>query len=289
MPDDGVFSWPKNPSGTIDWETVFEDPETGLIPLIQQAHSPAALKKSAFVIIKNLYTRKDDPPKVEFFISQLNEMIPDDLPADSLSRVGDAVIDVMRKVKEERIRKAVEYEENEAAAKAADADAAEAAKEKKAKERRAPEKSSLVLVAKKESKIKKAMSDPKIIAAAVATAIIAVTGYFYFKEPVPEIVKKDAMLIRQIRNATIGKMPRKHIFGGAFYRTLEDDLITITAEGVPKEFCFNVAWGLVNRGTIIINGKMSRRISPTILKDLCDLKGETATIVWRPRPVKKLK
>ncbi len=277
MLEEGASSWPKNSSGTIDWETVFEAPALGLIPLVQQAHSPAALKKIAVVVIEKLYTRKDDPPKVELFLTQLNELIPDDLPADSLSRVSDAVVGVMRQVKEERIRKAVEYESS--LSEIAD----EPAEEGQKTNRRSPEKQPPKLKPKKQANLTPWVGG--VSAIAVAAGLV---WFFLIREPPPpEEINKETVLIQQIKEASIGDVPKTHIYGGALSRSSEQRRLSVTAKDVPREACFNVAWGLVNRGSIVVNGLMSRRLSPTILKDLCGRKGDTATLTWMPKPTNK--
>ncbi len=53
----GKTTWPKTKAGTIDWEVVFENSETGLIPLISGAGSASALRDSALAVVKLLYTR----------------------------------------------------------------------------------------------------------------------------------------------------------------------------------------------------------------------------------------
>ncbi|MCH7832342.1 MAG: hypothetical protein IIC55_05665 [Proteobacteria bacterium] len=102
-------TWPKTEAGTIDWEVVFENPETGLIPLISGAKSAGALRDSALAVIKLLYTHKDDPPEIERFTVELQSLIPDDTPEHFLPRLVEGVTAILRQIKDERIRKAEEY------------------------------------------------------------------------------------------------------------------------------------------------------------------------------------
>ena len=36
-PNLNSYEWPKTPTGNVDWEVLFEDPEAGLIPYIEAA------------------------------------------------------------------------------------------------------------------------------------------------------------------------------------------------------------------------------------------------------------
>ncbi|MDP6429869.1 MAG: hypothetical protein QF393_17780, partial [Rhodospirillales bacterium] len=91
------------------------------------------------------------------------------------------------------------------------------------------------------------------------------------------------ILIRQIRDATQENTPEKHVFGGALSIIKKAGKTTITALDVPGTVCFEVAWGLVNRGRVIINGLYSRKLSPTIIRELCAKKGAKADLTFRPK------
>jgi hypothetical protein len=57
----------------------------------------------------------------------------------------------------------------------------------------------------------------------------------------------------------------------------------ITVDGLSRGACFDTAWGLVNQGTILINGMGSQRLSPTIIRDLCTQAGDRASVTWMPK------
>lgn len=97
--------WPEASDGSVDWETVFEDSSVGLLPLIAEARTPRALRESAILVIKKLYSRDDDPAEVERFIRELSELVPDDLPVNNLSDISDVVTGLLRQIKRYRIRK----------------------------------------------------------------------------------------------------------------------------------------------------------------------------------------
>ncbi|MDD9876018.1 MAG: hypothetical protein OXR84_01105, partial [Magnetovibrio sp.] len=99
-------AWPTLADGSTDWEAVFEDPQSGLIPLITQAQTAPALRECAIVVVRQLHTRKKDPDVVAGFVAQLEEMVPDNLPAGALPKVAGAIAGVLRQIKEDRIRRA---------------------------------------------------------------------------------------------------------------------------------------------------------------------------------------
>ncbi len=106
-------TWPKTKAGTIDWEVVFENAETGLIPFISKAKSATALRDSALAVVKLLYTREDDPPEIERFTAELQDLIPDDVPEEALPRMAEGITTILRQIKDDRIRKAEEYVRHE--------------------------------------------------------------------------------------------------------------------------------------------------------------------------------
>ena len=103
-------SWPKTDAGTVDWEFVFENPDAGLLALVCQAASPAALRECAIFIIAKLYARKDDPAEVERFTKEISALIPDDLAADDIGNINAVVVSLLRRIKDYRIQKAAEHE-----------------------------------------------------------------------------------------------------------------------------------------------------------------------------------
>lgn len=105
MPVSEKPSWPKTPEGVTDWEAAFEDSETGLIPLITQARSPAALKQSTIAVIEGPCTRRDDSAEIEKLKAGLFRDIPDDTAEENLPRIVAAVTGVLRQIKEQRIQK----------------------------------------------------------------------------------------------------------------------------------------------------------------------------------------
>lgn len=107
-PDKKTF--PQTPDGTTDWEVVFEDPTTGLIPMLVKAQAPEALRQGTIVIIEKLYTRKSDVEEVAKFREQIDRITFTNESVDEQVRVlRVAVSALMRTIKDDRIQKAAAF------------------------------------------------------------------------------------------------------------------------------------------------------------------------------------
>ncbi len=103
-------TWPVTPDDTTDWETVFENPETGFIPLIAMAHSPEVLKQTTLVVIRKLFSRKNDESNFETFAAVLDEIVADVAPASDIDAMRADVIELLRLIKQERQQKAAAFQ-----------------------------------------------------------------------------------------------------------------------------------------------------------------------------------
>ncbi len=266
-------SWPRTEAGIIDWEAVFEDPRSGLIPLIREAHSAAALRKGTIVIIEKLHSRKDDSGVIEKFTAELNRMIPDDTKAENLPLVAKAVTAILRRIKEERIRKAERYERNKP-------DQENLGQSPARKERRTPG------PAAKSEWISPKKPGPRravLVWWCLGAAAAGLVAYIVFASLAPNQEEPYLVLIKQMKSAARGALIETHILGGALRAGTTSGRPFVTAEAVPRHECLNVSWVLLNHGTMAINQLMSRRMSPRIIEDLCGRKGEKATLTWYPR------
>lgn len=54
------MDWPKLPDGSIDWMTVFQAPDTGLIAMIDQADTSAKLRDCFAYLIDVLFPKEND-------------------------------------------------------------------------------------------------------------------------------------------------------------------------------------------------------------------------------------
>ena len=109
MPQNATQSWPQTTDGVTDWETVFEDPEKGLIPLIAQAHTPQALRDCAVVTINMLFTRDSDAGDIAKLTAELHELAPDDADEARTGQIRGVISLLLRQIKEDRIESAREF------------------------------------------------------------------------------------------------------------------------------------------------------------------------------------
>lgn len=117
MADNPKAAWPKTPDGTTDWQYVFEDPDTGFIPLVSKAQSTDALKLIATVILEKLFTRKNDVDELNLHLARLASIIRTGGGVEPLIAQVNALL---REVKDERIEKARVYVERKRAGAAID-------------------------------------------------------------------------------------------------------------------------------------------------------------------------
>jgi len=93
----------------IDWETVFENPETGIIPAILMSGNKLILHKVTVEVIKQLFTRKNDEPQVEKFTRELTLILGETEGSEDLPQMKSNIVDLLRRIKDGRIEKAAAY------------------------------------------------------------------------------------------------------------------------------------------------------------------------------------
>jgi hypothetical protein len=262
----GKASWPKTPAGTVDWETVFEHPETGLMAQIARAETPQALREQAIVIIKQLFSRKGDEADAAKLTGELTDLIADTMPADRLALVHYAVAATFREIKTFRQKKAAEYELAKA-------------NKSGATERRTAGKSP--------QSIKQALARKKqrrMLIAIISVLVIAGIGagaWFYLRAP-KHPPRTDLVLLQQIRSAAAGGTAPTHVYGGAIQtrRYLGD--ITVTAENVPIDACITLGVNLANHGTFAVNGDLLAHGGANEARALCRAATAPIRITWTP-------
>ena len=289
MTDKPKTRWPKTPGGTIDWEKAFEDPGAGLIPLILQAHSPAALRECTIAVISQLYTRKDDPSEVERFVAQLNAMVPDEIPPKHLPRIADAVVSILRQIKADNIRKALEFEVTKASAAFQDASAGAAGVADTAKpveNRRSVSEQPKLTALAKAAAARKRQRIMLIAGGIAAVLIMAGTGTAVFMADAPqrEVKRKAILLVEQIQAVGRGEAIGTHVHGGALRAGRVGEYAAVVVEGLTPNQCASAGWVFANKGNVMVNGVMPAKASLTTLSALCGSKPEGATLTWIPRP-----
>ena len=107
---------PLAPDGTTDWEAVFEDGETGLIPLIGQAQSTETLKACTIVVLGKLLVRKNDGAAMERLARELDRIIAEGGEgAEGLDASKAGITTLLRRIKNSRRQKATAYVANKRA------------------------------------------------------------------------------------------------------------------------------------------------------------------------------
>jgi len=91
--------------GTTDWEAVFEHEESGLIHLVNQTHDADAVRQCAQLIIRKLFTRKNDQDEVVRLNTELDRILAK-AEGDDFEAARITVVDLLRGIKDERIRRA---------------------------------------------------------------------------------------------------------------------------------------------------------------------------------------
>lgn len=293
MADGNPSPWPQTADGRTDWETVFEDPMSGLIALISQARSPATLRQSTIVVIESIYARDGAPPEIAAFGSELERMLPDDLPDAALPKVADAVIEVLREIKVERIRReedAVGLDDMDMDFGDFDDEDDDTAKKKKKKKKggwfsrnKKPKKAKKPAPARKGGKKGKS-SKHLVVFGLLALLLVTIGGggayYLFFMEHGLKPGEKTQQLIEEMKLAAEGRGPERHVFGWELTAETRGDLTGVTAVGVPADACASVSWYFVNRGNVLINDRLPEKVAPSVLKNFCEEKGQLAKIMW---------
>lgn len=118
MADHSKASWPKTPDGTTDWEAVFEDPHIGFVTLMKRGQTPDAVEKTAAVILKKLFSRRNDLDLCKQHIHRLETTIS--THKDNLPAIYQDIAVQLREVKIDRIQLARAFVERKAAGAAID-------------------------------------------------------------------------------------------------------------------------------------------------------------------------
>ena len=105
------MGWPTFADGTVDWVLVFEDPDTGLIPLIQRADTSDKLVSCVHLVVQSLFTRDEDGPVRKAYLTTLDTLIQRhlDLHPDSsedLTLLKTNISALLRSIKTDRIERA---------------------------------------------------------------------------------------------------------------------------------------------------------------------------------------
>jgi hypothetical protein len=105
----------KDKMNNIDWEVFFEDGEIGLIALIKNAKSINGVRKCVDLVIDMLYMREKDALHKKALKARLNDLIPTAQADSSLDpkKTKESIATLLREVKEDRIKGALAYAEQQ--------------------------------------------------------------------------------------------------------------------------------------------------------------------------------
>lgn len=103
------MSWPHKEDGTIDWDTVFDDPDIGLASLVDRAHSTQALGQCAHLIVHSLFIREEDVAYRHAFSRMIDELIQSNEETHDGPRMHDLVLKLIHEIKENRVKHAQTY------------------------------------------------------------------------------------------------------------------------------------------------------------------------------------
>jgi hypothetical protein len=98
--------WPKTLDDTTDWEVLFENQTTGFVTKVTATQTPEELKQLSKRIIRAVFGRKRDQAIIKKVTTYLDKLIPESAEAERLPTMKAGVRQMLRKVKEDRIKRA---------------------------------------------------------------------------------------------------------------------------------------------------------------------------------------
>ena len=104
------MSWPENDDGTVDWDRVFTDPNTGFIPTIIDAKSLDALESCATVVINSLFGRDNDKEYRKAYMAALSHIFLSLNGDEHIETIRARLVTMLHSIKENRISRAEEYQ-----------------------------------------------------------------------------------------------------------------------------------------------------------------------------------
>jgi len=106
------LGWPQNEDGTVDWEFVFTDPETGFIPTIENAKTIAALESCATVVIESLFNREGDEEYRQAYNAALSHIFLSLNGDENMETIRARLVTMLHSIKENRITRVLEYKKS---------------------------------------------------------------------------------------------------------------------------------------------------------------------------------
>lgn len=94
-----------------------------------------------------------------------------------------------------------------------------------------------------------------------------------------------AQFTRQIVAAAAGAPNAETPLGGTIELQKNEKHTVVIATHVPPKLCASSGWDLVHQGVLTINGITPKRVSWTVITELCDADEASATLMWEPKAV----
>jgi len=103
------MGWPKLEDGSIDWKSVFDDPEIGLIVMINNASTPESLRACYHATIKGLFSRDKDKEIRDKYLFELDKFFTIKQDERHLTGLRKNISKMLDTIKRDRIERAREY------------------------------------------------------------------------------------------------------------------------------------------------------------------------------------
>jgi len=100
------MSWPRQDNGTVDWESVFEDPDIGLVAYLKAAETIPSLGLCAHVLVQSLFIREGDIAYRMSFNAAIDEVIHS---SRSEEQARERLLRLIVEIKANRIHYASDY------------------------------------------------------------------------------------------------------------------------------------------------------------------------------------
>lgn len=99
------MGWPHKEDGTVDWESVFEDKDIGLIGYMERAQTVPALAQCAHVIVQSLFIRAQDETARKAFNIAIDEL----MRTHDSHHARNRILLLLREIKGNRIKYAQHF------------------------------------------------------------------------------------------------------------------------------------------------------------------------------------
>lgn len=93
----------RKPDGTQDWHIVFQDPDNGLLIMIERCDTPDKLRVCYHIAVEGLYSRKSDREIRDTYLLMIEELYENDPGQDRLLGLKTKVRMILQRIMHERI------------------------------------------------------------------------------------------------------------------------------------------------------------------------------------------